>query len=265
MKNINEGYREVNELVKLADLIIKKIAELNINIVKYYLNRNKNFERFYLMDLSYDLFMDNKELVDQFNIIKPFIERILNKPEYDITINFVLTENLTAKGSYSKNRENPYINLYHDDKSFKYFLKIVNNTGEFTVDKLVKVLNQTTKTTLVHELQHAFDDFKSKAKFDTDKKSIEYYKNKANKTNIDNELLSQYLNLPHEYWARFSEYISSKNDNYLKNIGIHKFFDDFKSSEIIELNKIDDIKDRKKLLKALYKYWYLKYEKVIDN
>lgn len=71
-------------------------------------------------------------------------------------------------------------------------------------------------STLIHELQHAIDNFRSGGKYDSDKRSREYYaKARTGEYTPAGEegpmkpgQYEEYLQLPHEYWARFSQFVN---------------------------------------------------------
>lgn len=67
------------------------------------------------------------------------------------------------------------------------------------------------ESVLIHELQHIVDNHRSKGKFDDDPRSNAYYKKYSGSSDFDTERAFQYLNLPHEYWARFSQFIKKIN------------------------------------------------------
>ena len=94
--------------------------------------------------------------------------------------------------------------------------------------------------------------------YKTDKKSKAYY-NKY-KIDIDNpnykyidEQYQIYLILPHEYWARFSQFL--KLPIAYKKLSFQEVLKIFKESNIINFDKINRKNDRKRLLVSLYKYW----------
>jgi hypothetical protein len=258
---IKEGYKEINELSLLADIVIKKIAEQNIEKIKNYFINKKEFNDFPSLDMSYDIIGSDREFVNKFIIIKPFIDKFL-KTDYDITFKFKLTEDIG--GDFNRKLKNSLINITFSKEYFFKILDMFNNTRDFSVNKFYIILKELIKNIVIHELQHAYDDFRSKKKYDTDKRSKnyyekykEYFENKDENKKMTPEQYKEYLNLPHEYWARFTDYADSKGIDFFKKENINKIIKDFMKSDIIEMDQIEKYKDKKILLKTLYKYWYL--------
>lgn len=134
-------------------------------------------------------------------------------------------------------------------------------------DDISNDIKQLFGSDIVHELQHAYDDYLSKYTLFNNKKNTNYSKNKKRLDDISHELTdygydienhklrNQYFNLQAEIDARFTQFVDEYD--FFKN-GTKKAFNevlnDFKISDTIKFNKI--IKERKpKLLKKLYDYW----------
>lgn len=166
------------------------------------------------------------------------------------------------------------------DINYKGFVDLLERSGSDSVKKLatgdfdhsliskdkyksnlVAILDEEgqkiMKSVLLHELQHAYDGYRSnhKDKFIEPEKARKVQKRQLGLITPNfNEL---YLTLPHEIWARFSQAIQK-----MKNEGLfEKHRDDFgfikEAFEQKYMYGYDKIKDKtkKRLLKALYKYW----------
>ena len=124
------------------------------------------------------------------------------------------------------------------------------------------------KRTLVHEIQHMIDYHRSSGKYNTDANSRDYYnkrlKLKGSVASSD-EMYNQYLSLPHEYWARWSELMSTSKWTY-KPSGADKsvksmFFRQnpreimtFLSNSLKGWDKLTT-KDKRRILKATLKHY----------
>lgn len=275
---IKEGYKEVDELSKLADLIINKVAGVNLdNINKIASKDLKNLTSDQLeltsIDIDYDILSEDRNLISKFTVIKDFLQRILTYVKHDITIKIYITsKNL---GVYSKSKSNPYIYILINKNEIHPILKeFYDRYGKINKNMSIFLLNNFIKSTLIHELQHAFDDYKSNGKYDTDKQSKSYYKKQKELEDLkyknknkpkeliniliddDAEATTEYLKLPHEYWARLTQYISDKNIDFFKNNTIHNVVNDMKKSYLIAYNELDE-KQKRILIKAITKYWYI--------
>lgn len=244
IKIIKEGYKDVDELNNIANNVIKEFSEKNYNLI-YYIIKN-----------DYSLILTSYL---NFNTKINFYTK-----ELDIIFKYNKSKN-NNKAEY--NEHNNTITIYNTFKivdEIKNLFKYRSNKNISKEDaiKLFYLSCEDIKGSLVHELQHALDNIKSNGNYTKNKKTKEYFKNKQRLNLSDNELIEDYLNLPHEYWARFSQYILKHknliNSRLVKNNFI-ELFNNFKKSDIIHFNSIKDQKDKKILIKALYKYWYLKH------
>jgi hypothetical protein len=266
-KNIlKEGYKEIDELSYLANMIIEELSK------KHYTITNKIIENkpsvFYFIESKFYIYNDIiKNNESKFTIINDFIKNLSNNQnDIKILISHIINKD---NGNYDSN--NKTITIYNATKiipAIKDYIKSNEINEPIPNSQQYKIFNlfaqDLLKPTLTHELQHAYDDFKSNGKYRTDKKSKNYYKNLMFSLNEPNEnIYKDYLNLPHEYWARFSKYIS-KYPIFIKSRFVEQNFytllNSFKTSPIIQYNQIEEDSDKKRLIKALYKYWYLKHK-----
>lgn len=116
-----------------------------------------------------------------------------------------------------------------------------------------KILEESFKDIIVHELQHAYDDFRTDGKFVRHKKTQDFFKMIQNRTDKDlknKEEYIKYLNLPHELWGRFAQTVSNFNENDWSEdfiLILKGFRNGFEGYEYL------NDKDKKRLIKALYK------------
>lgn len=169
-----------------------------------------------------------------------------------------------------------FLNLKDD------FLKTLNEKIKeiSTFDKLdlFTSLYYVFESTLIHEIQHAYDDWISKGKYMENVKSNQFQKDinqhfrHANEEASDeqyNTTFNNYTFLPHEINARFTQafkkirkYSLDKGDNS-NMIMIKKSFEEFKKDLALEFEHWYQMGDgvKKRLIKRLYLMWYQLPEK----
>ena len=202
---VNETYNSINELKKLSNDIVLKIAKNNIDNFK---NIKKPFkiEGILLSEIN------PSNYVELYNFITKFELFIQIKPT---------DKSKKDKGAYfrivpSNKNALKKIEIYVNENDIQEIFNELNNTTkEINHKDLYFHLFHLIYKTLLHELQHAFDDFRSDTKIFQTKKTIKYHddidKIKDNVKNIitkDSILFSRYLNLQHEVWARFIQAIN---------------------------------------------------------
>lgn len=253
---INEGYREAKELDALATKIVQYFADVNYPIV----NKLSKMEHWNMNDLVlrrddyriHEFYDPNK-----FVILQDFLKT-------NLTIYFSLSLNsegvfITSNNSIQiKLRSKPFYN------NLKYQLQYVTKDpedGSISEDESKRVLRTAMgvafRSVIIHELQHAYDNYVSKGKYTSDKKSEKYYKNKQYDGFTIGSMMSPeerkvYLTLPHEYWARFSETVSqlSIGSKYMNNM--QDLVDEFRGR--FDGWHLFRDSEQKRLLKAFYKY-----------
>ena len=101
-------------------------------------------------------------------------------------------------------------------------------------------------TTLIHELQHFYDKCRSKGKYTQNKQTSDYIEN-------DGRTFDDYLKLPHEVSARFTETIR-RLDIDGSNISLQLYIDDF-INKFQGWGKMTD-KVKKSLIRRVSKHWH---------
>lgn len=255
---LQEGYPEIQELNAIANEIILEFARLNSYLIPHLLDKEINYDSIVLEED----FTHTGEIKGEF----PKLQKFLDKP-----IIIVFVTNIPNKlGSYESGRVQKVIRINNHNDIFLEELKdtivdVKNYLGEHggelnrneSEDLLGRCLRVAFKSTLVHELRHAYDDFISNSKFITDKKSKKYYEKYGD--NGENEKMSPeqrqiYLTLPHEYWVRFTQAV----------LGV-SIWDDFDKVKKVFIRLIKgwdllSLKHQKRLLKALWLYYQGKKE-----
>lgn len=172
---------------------------------------------------------------------------------------FIYLFNVIDESKYSLLKEL----IYSVKIEFKELPEKTN--GEYThyyksvvINKNILQDKKKVKETLVHELQHSYDFFRSKEKVVDLKKNSEFYKKSNSKEILTKEeiesLNKKYLKLPLEYWARFSEFVINIDWNEIYNFNeLKKQFEMFfRGYDILKE------KDKKRLLNSLYKIYQIK-------
>jgi len=150
-------------------------------------------------------------------------------------IKVVFTENIPQRGLFLNG---------------KITIKVPNKAFVKNASKGFSMAINSIKDTLVHELQHAYDWWRSNGKYNSDKKSKKYYQGDT-EAPLSPEQKKLYYQLPPEYWARFSETIY-KIDKRLPFEAFYEVFQKkFRGWDVLSPN------DLKRLKKAIWGYWDL--------
>ena len=274
---IKETYVSINEIKELASIILQMAAKRAFP----YMEAEKKFG--YLNGVfinGYDIFEPNRE---KFKELSKFLEST------NITVYFVYNETATqtyADYSVITNEKtyNPKwsreINLYFS----KDFIGDINDAINPPADSWVTKFNETSlymklffkfNSALIHELQHAYDDYRSKNKIFQSKQSkdfmTKYPETQTKEIGQDLERAKSYLNLPYEIWARFTQTMlkvefysvdfnktSDGFDFFMIPIEkvVNKFKINFPGYHILS----DD--DKKRLLNKVVQFWHFEQDKV---
>lgn len=278
---LKESLSDERYLDKLSNLILKHIAEqiLKKNGHLVYKKDDKDIYQIYPPD--FDIYKYTLNLEEFPENIKNWIEnqglRIIMARDED--------EDDNVKGSYKTPKT---IFLYYSESSS--FLKDI---WEMSNEKYIPYgSNVPIKTnsidiysklyyafhsTLLHELRHAFDDFRSKRKYLNTKRWAKYYDkyyilssfdaNSEESIKKHTNKVQSYLRLPHEINARFSQALAKTHFDKLSDDWESKFkkpfedvLKDFKYN--FEQWRTLTPKMQQWITKRLYKYWD---EHVVDD
>lgn len=256
---LDESVESQYNLEQIANEILKEAGELNYLtfkdkevidlLVTPILTRNLEYKK--VDDNFVDIFTKGNPLT-----IK-FIKNDYNK---DISGTYVKTRGIFGRNEIELNYKTQFINDLNDDK----------NTGGLTSGILwYSKFYYKFHSILLHELQHAYDDYISKGKvFNKKNDDIgEAIRNINDKTNNDLvfEIYKNYLNLPHEINARFAQAIQKTRMWNLKEETWDKIINDFKlcfkdfKSNFVGWNVLDE-KYKKRITNRVYKLWDSKYQ-----
>ena len=242
-----EGVKEQGELRRLVEEVIEKFSSENYSVVyrvKRQLESGVSIESQFNNDI-----MGLNEIVDfgSYDVLKDFIMNA------SVSIIF-REESSTRKGYYSWENKNVSIKYSKEfEDSLVYQVGLYGEISSMEAKQILKkAMGISFRSTLIHELQHAYDAYRSGGKYSSDKRSVRYYKEKVDGPMSDLER-SVYLSLPHEYWARFSQTMA---EIFKEGMGFAELVDKFKSSSIMKFGSLRD-GDKRRILKALYAYWDL--------
>lgn len=222
-----ENYKSQIFIEKLASLIIKDITKRTIKYKKwdeYNEEYSTDLLIYSILPSALNNVNTNKHGFD--SEFKKFIKdnnkwlRILVEEEY----------NNSPKGDYTAHKyRDKEITLYYSDKDITFYYNSLN--GDFSKIEhwnLVNFLN-TRKNALEHELQHAYDDWRSNNKF------VKYDKNFPYKGS-DN-YLSKYYKSSHEISAFFTSTISEIFDYDYRTkskYGVGEYIDTTKWEDVLQ-------------------------------
>lgn len=162
-----------------------------------------------------------------------------------------------------------YLSMYPDTKPIELF-----NSHDFYFNMFIEF---NKRKTLEHELQHAYDDYRSRGKV-FQSKAVFKHGSKYGWGDDDLDTpgrYKSYLKLPHEVWARFVQAIGNiyfySIDTHAqdkdglkytqkKMLDVRDVIEDFKSS--FHGWKILPEKFQKRLIKSVVQYWYAEEKEV---
>jgi len=260
---IFEGYKDVDGLTRLADDIINYFSEYNWRSAEGIFRDGEingtNLE--FDMDMAYlGSIEDSLGIIRNYGSgINGFVKR------FSLVIEF--KRNFNTSGRYYKTNDGEkHIKINLRIKKYLDYLyeHLAGVPGSFGKNEFKKILKDAMmsglRATIVHELQHAYDDYRSKGNFDKDPASKKYYADVRSGTiNIAADVaadggkhLTTYYNLPHEYWARFSDALSQIDTSRDFNTVLDDFKQNFDGYNVLNAD------GKKRILNSLYKYYHNK-------
>ena len=286
-KMLDEDYQSIQDIKNFANDIISYLGKKNLpSVIKWQNNINEIILRGATLKEVYQSFEKKYEKLDEFIY------------DTNIFVDLMKAKDKSVKGRYAT-RDSKFYNkylereiiLYYGDNFLENIQTKVNDCKEKNVNitafDIYSTLYYALTSTLIHELQHAYDDYRSKNKMYQTKEWEEFkekYSEEKQLGDWDEEQIKikKYLNLTHEIWARFSQAISNtiftdadfvKDENgksYIKREmkPLEKVVKDFRykydnwnalanSEDNINLSDI-----QKRLIKAVVQFWHLEQEKL---
>ena len=242
-----------------------------------------------LESLTYKIldYMSNYIVIKKTMSVKNILSHIDKK--YDTIQDFIDNFNLDINIKLSDGRgQASYVttsDIFEKNKGdinlFLYDYEIEEFKNEKDSNMLLHNLLKFFRYELLHELQHAYDDYRTNSKFINndgikflDKQtSINDLKDKINKglylTKDELQNKKDYTNLKHEIDARFTEAISRTHfyDMDMKTFKkVLRSFNDIKTDFIKNIRGFDimDHKDKKRVLRKLGQF-YIKSKEILNN
>lgn len=267
---LQETYQSVSEIKDLASDVIKEIAKNNMQQIK---DNGKLLYLYgiYLNAVDSDKYKEIKDFIEQTNITISVNDKWSNNPKASYSVIM----------SKDKKKYNPRLGREIDvyvDKIVELYSEINNKIEkkpDYNERDLYFDLFYEIYSSLLHELQHAYDDFRSKNKvYQT--KQFKKYREKymqgvEDNVNQDAEHFLKYSNLPHEIWARFTQAMyethftewdreKSKNDFVFVMKPIKDVVKQFKYA-FKNFRYLPD-KMKRKLLNKVVQFWHYEQEKL---
>ncbi|MCK9416723.1 hypothetical protein M0Q97_08720 [Candidatus Dojkabacteria bacterium] len=278
---LDETYNSINEVKKLANDIVLKIVDNNFEQLKKQGSIN------YLYGVYINC-VDSSKYVE----LKDFIDKTI----IYVYINDMDRPNIYGNYSMYRMKDNTYnpkiereINVFIKDirTLFDEINDDYKQNPNYSNRDLYLALFNNLYSTLIHEIQHAFDDYRSMNKIYQTSKYDKFlsYADKINDDKFvdkleqqkDNDIAKEmqqslrYLNLQHEVWARFSqalyrtqftslEFTDDEKGYYFKMKPISAVVKDFMHnfSHFRVLN--DGMKRR--LVNKIVQFWHYEDEKL---
>lgn len=273
-KVLEEDYDSIKEIKELANDVLIFVAKANVEYVKRQLKDGK-VEFLYPAKLI-DVY---QEAPRKFPKLQDFL---INSK---IVIEFSRgSDTHHALGSYTQLNEPEYdttrwrrIILYPKESFFDDITKKITENPELSYKDIYFTMWYAFHSTLEHELQHGYDDYRSKSKiFQTkraEKYADKYYlpsgrENMPKDPDLANAKYNSYLKLQHEVWARFTQAVNETrfatadfvtNEDGVTYVSysmkaLESVIKDFKSRFHGWNVMTDDVKRR--MLRRVSSYWY---------
>ena len=209
-KLLDEDYESVKEIESFSNDVLKAFAKDNIDEI---INKDGNLKKANLSYLSIQYvyaksgknYSKIKEFVNNANVIVSFVPKNREKLRgyYSLFVGV----------KYNPVHPRELTVFFNDDLTSDLQEKIEElkaNNMKLDVETLQRILSKKLLSPLIHELYHAYDDYRSKGKAYETKEFKEYldtYIDKIEYADKQEELTAtiKYLQLPHEVWARFAQ------------------------------------------------------------
>lgn len=256
---IFETYKSQKELELLSTDILVALSKSIIN--NYKLNNKLDINT---MTTITHVYKNNKaEYID----ILDFIQNT------NIRVNLEMVDKVGNDKAYMRpfNYTTARITVYIDKSIQEDLEKLIEKNGDIDYEDVyfeIYIYNSS----LLHELQHAFDNYRSKGEALKDRTGYDANKRKAlplefmsnlssEQKDILEQVYKQYMNLPFEIDARFTQAIADiifiSHGKLLPWDKVYTFFKkSFKGWDYL------NIKDRKRLVRRLSQFYFLEGDKV---
>jgi len=267
LRALNESYAQQLDIENLVDDILHKISKALINFIKLDEPNSNLFLPWNLIDFS--KYPELEKLGKYFVNIADITEGgiAIHPKEFD--------DSLNSYGNYSERTGIINVNL-----PINYFKKKFKLNNKLTPGEIYILLNDDTinklsvREVLIHEFQHVFDDVRSNGKYTENKRSIKYWEKVKQKYYGENHdelftvtsqpnIYDEYLKLPEEVNARFTEAISKLIYYDKENISLKLFIEEFKT-KFLGWNKMSP-NIKKSLIRKVSNFYYKIKENLIKE
>jgi GNAT superfamily N-acetyltransferase len=279
LKQIEETYDSVHEIRDIANDIIVHVSKLNAG--QYKQQRHFTYiQGTFLRDVAFK---------------KKPVELLQFVTQSQLYISFTpRQENQDSTGRYNSNFNDPSIlkrteiEVFYDKAEIARKIEEDLKKDYYSHNSVYNTFYYAFIATIIHELQHAYDDFRSRGRAYRTKQfkafNKKYWKSGENKevkfAELDDqgrlEKFKSYLKLPHEIWARFSEafqrigfyksdWHEDPNDpNSLKVIyTMEPMKESIRDLKIYMPNfSVLDQATKERLYKAVIAYWHIAKERL---
>lgn len=274
---ISEDYDSIRQIKDLANSVLLIASKDNLDYVKRQAKEG-SIDFLYPINLL-DVYQDEPR---KYSALQEFL---INS---QIMVQFMRPSNSSVLGNYSSFNDLEYdksrsrtINLFPSQKLFDDLLEKFQKNPESDYKEVYISMWYSFHSTLEHELQHAFDDFRSNSKIFRNKRS-DKYTNKyslpsGRESNpVDPKLATakfdSYLKLQHEIWARFTQAVNEtrfttadflKTEDGVDYVGyeikpLERVIKDFQSHFQGWRIMSDEIK--RKMIRRVSNYWHQEKE-----
>lgn len=287
MEVLTEDLQNQTDLQTLANCLLLELSESNFPIIDKWM-KEPNGQPL-LMNEQIFLSVIYQKYQNRFNFKELNTQK--GKPTVSSFIYYnphIWTELMYApqgddKAAYVRMGNEKSVEIYYDNEFVEKLKqerqdKISRGWGEFDSKYIYTNFYYAFSSSLLHELQHAFDDYRSGGKAFDDKGREEMEKMKRMTPNKDevpeevfhslnNQRIIKYLNLSHEVWARFTQTV--EKTKFKKSIKTYIIGNEFVTLyEMIPFDKgpkqslyymngwqFLEPDTQKRMMKAMYNIW----------
>lgn len=284
---LQEGMSEYRALSFLAKEAILILSKNNFDLYTGYVEHNTHPHDALRSAIRYD---DLKSILSDEELSGTDVAAMISNINGRIGFAY-RTDKQNIHGDYGSKKDDgniiySEINLFYGPQ-FLHGLKQFNN-GLVDIQRLTTILIQAYERVLVHELKHALDDYRLGEHFNKDSEFKRKYSTSAPSpptfTDEDDtewlEYYRQYLNLPHEVWARFAEVVHNTEFKELDHDIMFKVMPDGSPGGIYHMNDLGsairslqrmrgweymDQRQKRRLINAMSGIWHEENEWVKEN
>ncbi len=280
---LEEDYESIKQIKALANDVLIFAGKVNLD---YILRQNKQGKIVHLYPVKLlDVYQENPK---KYSSLQDFI---INS---NILVQFIRSNNTSKLGDYTWADDNEYdttrsrsIRLFFkEDDLTDSFARKIRDYSDFDAKEVYFTFYYAFESTLEHEIQHAYDDYRSKSNIFRAKKAEKfrekYHLPSGEEIKIDDPKKQSYrhidyLKLQHEVWARFTQAVNKTrfstidfektpdDKDYLKyrmhpiDYAIKSFISEFSGWRVLPE------KMKKKLIGKVAQFWHKEAEELPEK